>query len=154
MGLCSTPHTASAISTPKGPDIYAGLMSSSQATRRRISVPERSTYRSVGRLYRPSYLQTQSAEGEQEQEPSALRLLDLLFAHPVIIVVGRHDLLKQRVDLGRHAGRDDGGRSVVYEFYVRSAFGVRSSAHQCVAAKGYEFRSWPGTGRSVDFRRR
>jgi len=49
---------------------------------------KRATYRTVGRLYRPPDLQTQSAKSEQEEEPAALGLFSLLFALPVIVVHG------------------------------------------------------------------
>lgn len=133
---------------PRGPDLHAGSMSSSWKFAAR-----KSTYRSVGSLYRPSYLQAEASEGEQEQEPTALCLLDLLFTHPVIVVVvvRRQTLLKERVDFGGHSLRNDGGRVLVDEFYVGVTFSVWSSTHERVAAKGNEFGAWPRAGGSVDF---
>jgi hypothetical protein len=97
-------------------------------------------------------LQTETAKSEQEEKPTALCLLDLLFAHPVIvIVVRRQGLLKERIDFGGHSLRDDGGRVLVDDFYVGVAFSVWTSAHERVAAKGNELGSWPGASGSVEF---
>jgi hypothetical protein len=129
-------------STPKGPhgpDLHAGSMSSS-----RRFASRKSTYGSIGGLYRPSYLQAQATKGEQEQEPTALGLLDLLFAQPVVVVVVRRQgLLKERIDFGRHSLGDNGGRVLVDEFYVGVALSVWPSAHERVAAKRNELGSWP-----------
>jgi len=97
------------------------------------------------------HLQAEASKGEQEQEPTALCLLDLLFAHPVIVVVvGRQALLKERVDFGGHSLGDDGGRVLVDEFDVGVTFSVWSSTHERVAAKRNEFGAWLGAGGSVD----
>lgn len=120
-----------------------------------FGVGRKSTYGSVGGFDRPSYLQAQAAKSEQEQEPTALGLFGLLFAHPVVvIVVGRHGLLEERIDFGRHALRYDGGRVIVNEFYAGVSLGVWTSVGQGVAAEGDEFGSWSWACRSVDFRGR
>jgi hypothetical protein len=66
---------------------------------------EKETYRAVGRLDGPAYLQTETAESQQEEEPAALGFLCLLLALPVVVVifvVRRQRLLEQRVGFARH----------------------------------------------------
>lgn len=66
------------------------------------------TYRAIGSLNRPSYLQTKSAEGEQEKIEAALRLLDVVLALPVIVATQRRDdLLEERINFAGHSGWND-----------------------------------------------
>jgi hypothetical protein len=88
------------------------------------------TYRAVGRLYRPSDLEAQSAKRQQKQEPAALGLLRLLLALPVVVFQGRHGLLEQWIDFSRHPAWLYKGRVLrhfLYKVNARSSFGRGTS---------------------------
>jgi hypothetical protein len=52
------------------------------------------THRTVGGLDGPANLESEPTDGEQEEEQTALGLLGLLLALPIVVVEGRHGLLE------------------------------------------------------------
>lgn len=96
-------------------------------------------------------MQAEAAKGEEEEEPAGLCLFDLVLGQPAVVVaVGRHGLLEERVDFGRHAGR-----RIVAVDKLNVDVGIRVWGPACrrVAAKGHKLGSWFGAGvRGVESR--